>query len=129
MADLDSASEITVSGTKVGSSLAAALANVDAIGLREFEVVVAAARKQLKLSRIPCEHCGGTGWINSNVLPYETQAESCPSCGGSGEGWAEELVELVAVAIGRYHQKDSYDYRKARGVLDALDLYLKEATT
>lgn len=131
-----------------GSSLAAALATVadgppDRLRGEDYEalrVITAAARERLRLSRIPCVICGGTGQDNSLVAAITPGGKPCPSCGGSGEVWPDELVKVVVLAKRALIQQRGQwappvsasihpiEAQEARAVLDALDLYAKEAT-
>lgn len=68
-------------------------------------LVNAAAWERLRLSRIPCETCGGNGEHFMEPQVFDRTAR-CPSCGGSGEVWPAELQEVAAEVIRGFDRID-----------------------
>lgn len=87
-------------------------------------LVNAAAWERLRLSRTPCETCGGTGNCGRLVDDFGYDAPViCGSCGGSGEVWPKELIRLLR----NLRPMCNLESEEAIAALDALDLWAKEA--
>lgn len=89
--------------------------------------ILAAARQRLRLSRQPCQTCGGTGKVSRDIPPYpdyefsSPDVVTCPACNGSGGEWPAGLVEAVAVAL----MLDEGDEAIAIAVLDAVESWME----
>jgi len=86
------------------------------------------------LSRQPCKECEGTGtdpdWLESGQPQFDKP--KCPSCGGSGTTWPDELIEAVCQGYEKFAEMEAMAdvlvplIELAPLVLDALALVVQE---
>lgn len=90
----------------------------------ETRTVIAAAKERLRLSKVPCETCGGTGQLRDDsprpgFQTQEVRYLPCDACNGAGEVWPAALVEVVR------EQLESGDADEARALLDAVAAWME----